>query len=130
MIRYLTLSETLDLYRQVMEQTGGGAGIRDPKALESALTQPRATYGGEDLYPTLVEKAAALCFLLISNHPFVDGNKRLGHAAMEVFLLLNGYEINATIDEQEEIILSIAAGRIERSGFAEWLTEHVGPSGQ
>jgi death-on-curing protein len=77
-----------------------------------------------------VEKAAALCFLLVSNHPFVDGNKRLGHAAMEVFLLLNGYEINATIDDQEEIILSIAAGRIERSGFAEWLTEHVGPSGQ
>ena len=72
------------------------------------------TFGGEDLYPTLVDKAAALGFSLILNHPFLDGNKRIGHAVMEVFLILNGYEISATVDEQEQVILALAAGRMSR----------------
>lgn len=85
------------------------------------------TFGGEDLYPTLVEKAAALGFSLVKNHPFVDGNKRIGHAAMEVFLVLNEYEIAASIDEQEAIILQLAAGEIDRSSFTEWLSSRVVP---
>ena len=72
-------------------------------ALESALAQPQMTFGGEDLYPTLVDKAAALGYALIKNHPFLDGNKRTGHAAMEVFLVLNGYEIHADVEEQEHV---------------------------
>lgn len=74
-MRYLTLGEVLGIYRRVMEQSGGMAGIRDLGALESAVAQPRMTFSGEDLYPTLVEKAAALGFSLIQNHPFADGNK-------------------------------------------------------
>lgn len=83
------------------------------------------TFGGEDLYPTLVDKAAALGFSLILNHPFLDGNKRIGHAVMEVFLILNGYEISATVDEQEQVILALAAGRMSRELFAAWLNAHV-----
>jgi len=94
-------------------------------ALESALAQPQMTFGGEELYPTLVDKAAALGYALIKNHPFLDGNKRRGHAAMEVFLVLNGYEIRATIDEQEHVILQVAASEIDREEFTAWLRTHV-----
>jgi death-on-curing protein len=83
------------------------------------------TFSGEDLYPTIIEKAAALGFSLIRNHPFVDGNKRTGHAAMEVFLFLNGLEIDASVDEQEQIILQLAAGELERKSFTDWLRAHV-----
>ncbi len=124
-MRYLTVNELLEIYRQIMAQSGGMVGIRDLRSLESALAQPRATYGGEDLYPTLAAKAAILGYLLIKNHPFTDGNKRVGHAAMEMFLLLNGYELQADIDEQEAVILSIAAGQLQREAFTDWLTNHL-----
>jgi death-on-curing protein len=62
------------------------------------VAQPKATFDGEDLYPTIIAKAAALCFSLVQNHPFVDGNKRAGHASMEVFLILNGYALDADVD--------------------------------
>ncbi len=101
--------------------------MRDPNGLESALAQPRMTFGGEDLYPSLVEKAAALGFSLVMNHPFVDGNKRVGHAAMETFLVLNGYEIQASVDDQEEVILRLAAGELDRPTFTAWLRERLRP---
>jgi death on curing protein len=125
-MRYLTLDEVLELYRRVIERSGGSSGIRDAGALESAVAQPRMTFGGEDLYPTLIEKASALGFSLIKNHPFIDGNKRLGHAAVETFLVVNGFEIKATVDEQERIILAVAAGEMTREDFTEWLRDHVG----
>lgn len=83
-MRHLTLTEVLALYRAVIAQSGGTEGIHDMGALESALAQPRMTFGGEDLYPSLVDKAA-LGFSLICNHPFVDGNKRVGHALWKPF---------------------------------------------
>ena len=83
-MRYLTLDEVVELHRQLIEQSGGMAGLRSMDGLESSLAQPLMTFGGEDLYPSLVEKASALGYSLIQNHPFVDGNKRVGHAAMEV----------------------------------------------
>ncbi len=124
-MRYLTLTEVQDLHAFVLAQSGGAAGVRDAGGLTSAVAQPAMTFGGVDLYPTLVEKAAALAFSLINNHPFVDGNKRVGHAAMETFLVLNGHEINATVDEQEAIILQVAAGALKRPEFVEWLRAHV-----
>ena len=87
-MRYLSLGEVVHLHQALLEETGGASGIRDLGLLESALAQPRATFGGTDLYPTLVAKAATLGFSLALNHPFIDGNKRVAHAAMEVFLLL------------------------------------------
>jgi death-on-curing protein len=124
-VRYLTLSEVLEVHRQVMAQSGGAEGLMHLSALESALAQPQMTFGGEDLYPTLVDKAAALGYALIKNHPFLDGNKRTGHAAMEVFLILNGDEIRATVDEQEHVILQVAASEIDREEFTMWLRTHV-----
>jgi death-on-curing protein len=124
-MRYLTLKEALELHRRIIEQSGGSGGIRDFGLLESALAQPFMTFGGDDLYPTLVDKASALCFSLVKNHPFVDGNKRLGHAAMETFLILNGHEIEALALEQEKVILSLAAGELSRDDFREWVQVHI-----
>ena len=100
-------------------------GIRDIGALESAVSQPRLTFDQADLYPDIISKAAALCFSLVMNHAFVDGNKRVGHAAMEVFLVLNGLEINATVDEQERVILDLASGRLTREELTAWVRDHV-----
>jgi death-on-curing protein len=124
-MRYLTLGEVVGLHQRLLIQSGGAAGIRDLGLLESALAQTKASFGGVDLHPTLVDKAAALGFSLVANHPFVDGNKRIGHAAMEVFLALNNHEIDASVDEQERLMLDVAAGVVDRSQLARWLTEHV-----
>jgi death-on-curing protein len=124
-MRYLTLTEVLDLHRLVLQQAGGTEGVRDQGGLESAVAQPEMTFGGEDLYPTLADKAAALALSLVMNHPFVDGNKRVGHAAMETFLVLNGYELNASVDEQEQVFLRLAAGSIDRSALTEWVRGHL-----
>ena len=126
-MRYLALGEVVELHRCLLEATGGASGIRDFGALESAIAQPKATSGGVDLYPALIEKAAALGLSLVQGHAFVDGNKRVGHAAMETFLILNGTEIDAPVDEQERLILNLAAGRIERSHLVDWLRQHVKP---
>ena len=126
-MRYLALAEVVDLHRRLLQATGGAAGIRDLGALESALAQPKMTLAGSDLYPTLAEKAATLCFSLVVSHPFVDGNKRVGHAAMETFLVLNGAEIDASVGEQERIMLDLAAGRVDREQLAVWLRQHLRP---
>lgn len=126
----LTLHDVLELHRQVGAQSGGAVGVLSLPALESALAQPWMTFDGMELYPTLVEKAAVLGYFLISNHPFIDGNKRTGHAAMEVFLMLNGFEIQAPVDEQERVILQVAAGESNREKFTEWLRLHVVARGE
>jgi death on curing protein len=125
MIRYLTLIEVLELHRKILEQSGGALGIRDMGLLESAIAQPRMTFSGENLYPSLLDKAAALGFSIIMNHPFVDGNKRTGHAATETFLVLNGLEINASVDGQEHMVLVIASGELGREAFVEWLQQNT-----
>ena len=125
--RFLSLAEVLDLYARVLLAGGGSSAIRDLGALESALAQPRATFDDVDLYPTLVEKATALGFSLIRNHPFVDGNKRIGHAALEVFLVLNGQQLDASVDDGERVILGVASGTIGREEFAEWIRQHLVP---
>ena len=124
-MRYLTVGEVLGIYNRVIKQSGGGVGIRDLGALESAVAQPRMTFNGEELYRTIVEKASALGFSLIQNHPFIDGNKRTGHAAVEIFLMLNGFEISASVDEQVEIILGVASGKMSREVFTNWLQTHI-----
>jgi death-on-curing protein len=126
--RYLTFAEVLELHQSVLERWGGAGGIRDINALESALAQPRQSFGEVDLYPTLASKAAALCFSLVLNHPFIDGNKRIGHAAMEVFLMVNGQELRASVDAQEHTMLDLAAGQLTRDAFLEWVQQHITPA--
>ncbi|WP_411279794.1 type II toxin-antitoxin system death-on-curing family toxin [Gemmatimonas sp.] len=117
MIRYLSVREVLRLHRLLMVQSGGAATVRDLAGIESAVAQPRMTFGGDDLYPTLSEKAVAIGFSLIRNHPFTDGNKRVGHAAMELMLAMNGFDLVAPVDAAEAIILGVAAGDLEREAL-------------
>lgn len=124
-MRYLSLSEVLRLHADLVATSGGATGVRDLGRVQAALAQPMATFGGEDLYPALADKAAALGFALVQGHAFIDGNKRIGHAAMEVFLMLNGLELVESVDEQERAILAVASGKMSREAFAEWLTQRV-----
>jgi death-on-curing protein len=124
-MRYLSLGEIIRLHQMIIEQSGGAVGIRDLGLLDSALAQPRATFGGQDLHPMPLEKAAALCASLVLNHPFLDGNKRIGHAAMATFLMLNGIDIVGSTDEQERLILELAAGTRRREDLLAWLREHT-----
>jgi death on curing protein len=111
-----------------MEASGGSPGIADLGLIESALAQPRATFGGQELYSDLPTKAAALGYSLITNHGFADGNKRVGHAAMEAFLLINRWEITCGVDEQERVILQVASGQCSGETVTAWLKEHIKPS--
>jgi death-on-curing protein len=125
MIRYLSLVDVLTLHRRIIEQSGGGLGIRNLGLLESAIAQPKMTFNTEDLYPKLVDKAAALGFSIIMNYPFIDGNKRTGHAATETFLVLNGVNITASVDNQERLVLAIASSELGREEFVEWLQRYT-----
>lgn len=124
---YLTIEDVLLQHTKVIDRTGGAHGLRDKGALESAVAQPKMTFGGEDLYPGLVEKAAVLGFSLIANHPFLDGNKRIGYVSMEVFLIINGYELLLDIDEHENIILQVASGEMTKDNFTNWVRTKVTP---
>jgi death-on-curing protein len=124
-MRALTRDELLRLHRRLLDSSGGIEGLRDPGALDSAVSQPFASFGGEDLYPDLLSKAAALGHALVMNHPFLDGNKRVGHAAMAVFLVLNGIEIISDVDEQERMMLQLASGELSRAALTDWLRAHT-----
>ena len=126
-MRYLSTDEIIELHRRIIVQSGGAEGVRDWPALESSVAQPHQTFGGEDLYRSPVAKAAALGFFLISNHPFIDGNKRVGHAALEVTLLLNGAELRASVEEQENVVLAVASGELPLQEFSKWVEAHVSP---
>jgi death-on-curing protein len=127
---YITLNKALEIYRRIMVQSGGMVGVLSMGALESALAQPRMTFDGKELYSTIVEKAATLGFSVVKNHPFVDGNKRTGHAVMDMFLTLNGYLIEATTEEQVAIMVQVASGEAGRQEFTEWLCAHIRTSNQ
>ena len=124
---YLTTPEVIQLHDWVIQQSGGLPGIRDINLIDSAVHQPQATFAGKELYATLVEKAAVLGFSLARNHGFTDGNKRIAHAAMETFLVRNGFEVNAGVDEQEAIFLQLAAGTLSHPDFANWVRAHIVP---
>jgi death-on-curing protein len=122
---FLTIGQVLTLQRILINDTGGSHGVRDAGAVESAVAQPQMTFAGSDLYPTLIEKAAALGFSLIQNHPFVDGNKRTGLASTVAFLRANGHDLSGTADEQERTILAVAAGELAREEWTAWVRAHV-----
>lgn len=124
-MRHLTLDEVIALHALVIEQSGGSSGIRSREGLESSIGQPNQTFDGEELYPSVTAKAAALGFFLVRNHPFVDGNKRIGHAALEVTLVLNGLELAAAVEDQEQMFLSLAAGTVSRDEFTTWVEQHL-----
>src|SRR5213075_956823 len=109
--QFPTLDEALAIHAHQIGRYGGTLGLRDRGLLESALAMPPATFGGEFLHPSLPEQAAAYLFHLVKNHPFVDGNKRVGLAAALTFLGMNGVWVDATNAELIELTLGVAEGR-------------------
>ena len=117
--------EKVKLLHQLMaEATGGSAGVRDEGLLDSAIENAFATFGGEELYPSKEEKAASLAYSLISDHAFVDGNKRIGVYVMLSFLELNGIRIEASDDDVIKLGLGTADGSMKRDEILAWIMEH------
>mgnify|MGYP001782730524 CR=1 FL=1 len=123
MIR-LSKSQILLLHNQLISETGGSSGLRDESLLDSALNAPFQTFDGKDVYPSLQQKAARLCFSLVKNHPFIDGNKRIGAHAMLVFLALNSIDLQYSQEEFSDIIIQLAAGEIELTDLLHWILIH------
>jgi death-on-curing protein len=109
-LRALSTDDVIYIHSRIIAQSGGSYGLRDRGALESSVSQPLQSFDGSELYPDTLAKAAALAFFLSSNHPFIDGNKRVAHAALAVTLRLNAYRLSASVDEQEHITLRLASG--------------------
>ena len=124
-MRTLNKRQILMLHSALIEESGGSDGIRDEGLLDSAINTPFQTFGGQDLYPTVLEKASRLGFGLIRNHPFVDGNKRIGTHAMLVFLDINNISLAYEDDDLISTILSVAAGKLDDAGLLDWLQEHI-----
>lgn len=123
-MKTLSKNQVTALHSALIREFGGIDGIRDEGLLESALAAPFQTFGGEPVYPSLQAKAAQLGFGLIRNHPFVDGNKRIGAHTMLVFLAMNGIELRYEQQELIDIVLSVAAGQIDRQGLLQWILDH------
>jgi len=121
---YIEYRQALLVYRRLIEETGGSPGLRDEGLLLAALARPKASFGGEDLYATLFEKAAALAESIARNHPFIDGNKRMALACMRTMLKLNGYQVVVSQDAKVQLILKIAEKRVTVQEVAEWLQRH------
>ena len=120
-MRTLSKRQILALHDHLIAETGGQSGLRDEGLLESALAAPFAAFGSEELYPTLIQKAARLGYGLVQNHAFVDGNKRIAAHAMLTFLALNGVEPRYTQQELSDIFLKLAAGEAEYKDLLAWI---------
>lgn len=120
----LSKKQILLLHKQLIDSTGGSYGLRDEGLLESAINSPFQQFGNEDLYPTIQQKASRLCFCLVNNHPFIDGNKRIGTHAMLVFLALNGIELEYSQEELSTTILKVASSEISFQQLTNWIIEH------
>jgi death-on-curing protein len=115
---FLSLAEVLEIHKDQVDRYGGAPGIRDIELLKSAIGMPSATYGGQFLHTDFYEMAAAYLFHLVKNHPFVDGNKRVGAVAALVFLYLNGFDFDASEDDLAETVLSVARSERDKADVA------------
>jgi len=122
---YLSAEQLLALHAAQRRRFGGAAGVRDRGALDAAAARPAATFDGEDLYPDEAAKAAALLHSLVTNHPFVDGNKRVGILAAELFLAVNGWALAAGEDELHAVVLATARGELAAEALAIWLRQRL-----
>ena len=124
-VKYVTSEMAIFYQQKIIKTTGGSLGLRDLGLLESAVNRPKATFGGRDLYPKVLDKAAALFHSMILNHPFLDGNKRTALAVLYEFLKQNGYKLKATEKELIELPLQIERKDLSLEQIAKWLKEHV-----
>lgn len=123
-IQYLTLQHVMAIHDTMIEEFGGSYGIRDEGLLDSAINQPRQTFGGVDLYPTLFDKASVYAFQISENQPFIDGNKRTAAGTAAVFLSINGYELECPEGQVYETIMKLANKKLSREEFAKWLKDN------
>lgn len=122
---FLTLAEVVEIHRDQIARYGGEAGVRDWGLLQSAVAMPQAAFGGQHLHTDLYEMAAAYLFHLVQNHPFLDGNKRVGAVATYIFLSLNGLQLVAEQDAYADMVLSVACGETAKSAVAEFFRAHT-----
>lgn len=121
---FFEYEQVVKIHRSLIEKTGGMDGIRDAQLLDSALKTPFQTFGGNNLYPDILDKASQLCYSLIENHPFIDGNKRIGVHLMLLFLKLNNIEVNYSQQELIDFGLDIASGEMSKNDIKGWIIEH------
>jgi death-on-curing protein len=124
---YLSIEQVLHIHTLQIRRFGGSAGVRDSGALEAAVARPQMTFGGEDLYPELAAKAAALMHSLVMNRPFVDGNEGVGAQAALLFLRVNGMQLLITSAELTEVTLPVARGELSAEALAIWLRQRLRP---
>lgn len=125
MTLYLSEAQVLRLHQLQIRAFGGSLGLRDGGGLDAALARPQMTFGGEDLYSDLADKAAALLHSLVMNHPFLDGNKRVGAMAAELFLGINGVELTAPDEDLVELTLATARGEMSAEAIAIWFRQRT-----
>jgi len=123
-VKKLTKEQILVLHHELIEAHGGSDGLRDDGLLDSALASPFQTFDGQPMLPTVQQKAARLGFGLIMNHPFIDGNKRIGVHVMLTMLAMNGIELEYTQKELYEIILRVASGEVSYDELLSWVLDH------
>ena len=124
-MKRLTKEQVLRLHEDLIEEFGGIHGVRDDGLLESALSAPFQTFDGQDLYPSVLEKAGRLGYGLIRNHPFLDGNKRIGVHVLLVCLALNGVRLSYDDEDLIQTALGVASGSVAFEEFCRWLSEHM-----
>lgn len=124
--QFLSLSEVLEIHQDQIARYGGDSGLRDIGLLKSALGMPSTTYGGNFLHTDIYEMAAAYLFHIVKNHPFVDGNKRVGTVAALVFLLLNGYDFDAPEDDLAEMVIGVADSQLKKSDVTHFIRKWSG----
>ena len=122
---FLTFAEIIEIHDYQISRFGGAAGVRDIELLKSAIGMPSATFGGEFLHPSVIEMAAAYLYHLVENHPFVDGNKRVGAMAALIFLDMNGFEFDASDEDFTAMVLKIASGEMMKSEISLFLQQHT-----
>jgi death-on-curing protein len=124
---FLGLDEVIEIHRDQVERYGGHPGVRDLGLLQSAIAVPQASHGGEYLHDDLFEMAAAYLFHIVQNHPFVDGNKRVGAVAALVFLALNSVEVRVSNEALFQTVLAVAQGKLGKAAIADFLRRHSRP---
>ena len=120
-----TIQDIYELHKQLENAFILSSGVRDENLLASAVNTPFQTFMGNDLYPSLYDKAAQLCYGIANNHPFTDGNKRTALQSMYVYLIINGFDITATQQDVENMIIDVAAGNMTNTELAQWLQENI-----
>jgi death-on-curing protein len=121
----MNLEEAIVIHHHLIAEFGGSEGIRDQGLLEAAISRFQQTFDGQELYPTIEDKASAIIESFVGNHPFIDGNKRTGYVLMRLFLLKNGKDINATEDEKYEFVISIASGQLDFDAIKSWIERKI-----